>query len=111
MEGAEKMLDKKEILLKRKGNNLQPIIVPVPELGNGKIKVIPLSRAKGELLGKIKQDIDKEIILTHIIEPSFTPEDLQYLKLGSYFYLIKALLLASGFKESFFDKLMMGRGV
>ena len=112
LEGAEKMLSKQEFVAKRNGNNLTPIDVVIPELGSDKtIKVIPLSRSKGLLLGKIK-DIDRDIILNHVIEPSFTAEDLDYMKLGSYFYLIKAILKASGFKESFFDKIMMmGRGV
>lgn len=96
-----------ELIGRNNAGELLPMEVDVPELG-GSILVIPLTR--GELLELRSkyigsntpselQDLDRQLLLQHIVQPRITDEEYNLLTLKKIGAITKALLIASGIES------------
>lgn len=96
------MLDKNKVLFDRdeKGEVIPRVVKIVGT--EDEIKILPLLR--GEFLkisaeskdGETTKDQDKEIILSHVLEPKFTEEDFKFMKTGYCAAIVGTILKHSG---------------
>ena len=94
----------KEIFLHERNEKgeLLPVDIEIEELGNKKIKILPMTKGEiAELRNQMKSNItneeqDKQLILKHVIEPKFDEKDLPFFKPIEYGYLVQAIMVASG---------------